>query len=285
MTKQSQTRLKTLTQHTLWRGRTSYWRGGMGIVWATVRFIIAVWLWGTALRMAHFPDSSKYIALFLAFATTALFIWASIDLVRSIGGLGLKRCLVLIGIVFAALLGYDALTMTPSDNRISELGDRFSMRAVLIVDGIKQSITGVLRAPEEFNFAYTGVRAAPQLPAGFPTPDPATTPVVIQAIKSNDSQLSSEVSAPPTPVQAAAGTTSDSSIIIGSVVRVVNSGQEPLRARQSAGINATIVARFVEGTVLQVIDGPQVADGYTWWLVRDSEGREGWCADAWLGSS
>jgi hypothetical protein len=39
-----------------------------------------------------------------------------------------------------------------------------------------------------------------------------------------------------------------------------------------------------EGEVLLVVGGPQEADGYTWWLLRDEANtdREGWAAADFL---
>lgn len=58
--------------------------------------------------------------------------------------------------------------------------------------------------------------------------------------------------------------------------------------RSSAGTSATIVGLLQAGKAVQLIDGPQCADGYVWWKVRLLSGSltgwtaEGKGADYWL---
>jgi hypothetical protein len=37
-----------------------------------------------------------------------------------------------------------------------------------------------------------------------------------------------------------------------------------------------------DGTQLQVLEGPEAADGYEWWKLRTDDGLEGWAAGDWL---
>lgn len=55
-----------------------------------------------------------------------------------------------------------------------------------------------------------------------------------------------------------------------------------LRVRAAASASASLinnVAAFSQGTV---VDGPQYADGYTWWHVTYDNGTSGWSAENWL---
>lgn len=54
----------------------------------------------------------------------------------------------------------------------------------------------------------------------------------------------------------------------------------PLRLRQAAGLDAAILDRNLAGTQMEVIGGPECADGYTWWQVREKDGgNTGWSAE------
>jgi hypothetical protein len=72
------------------------------------------------------------------------------------------------------------------------------------------------------------------------------------------------------------------SVGIGMSVRVVDTGvglnlrAEPLVADDN------ILALVPDGTVLEVVGGPEVADDFTWWQLRMSDGTEGWGVDQFL---
>ena len=71
------------------------------------------------------------------------------------------------------------------------------------------------------------------------------------------------------------------SLHIGDAVQVGNTSGQGLRVRDIPGREGKILAKFTEGSSLQIIDGPKQADGYTWWKVRGA-GGEGWCAADFL---
>ena len=76
-------------------------------------------------------------------------------------------------------------------------------------------------------------------------------------------------------------------IAAGVYVKVVNTEADGLRFRWGPGTD-TITKKFVEdGTILKVLDGPEEADGLTWWRLEDSSEQDedlkiGWAADEWL---
>jgi hypothetical protein len=65
-------------------------------------------------------------------------------------------------------------------------------------------------------------------------------------------------------------------IAVGGYVRIA--AQAGLSFRQTPSTNGALVVILDAGTVLEVIGGPQEADGYTWWQMRLDDGREGWSA-------
>ncbi len=82
----------------------------------------------------------------------------------------------------------------------------------------------------------------------------------------------------PTPVPGTA-------IVVGGRARIAAAGG--LNLRESASTSGPIVTRLGFGQVVDVIEGPVVADGFTWWKIDDGLGNIGWVAegdgtDEWL---
>jgi hypothetical protein len=71
---------------------------------------------------------------------------------------------------------------------------------------------------------------------------------------------------------------------IGSYVQISGTEGEGLRIRVTPGLNSETVFRGEEAEVFLVKDGPQTADGYTWWylVAPYDETRAGWSAADFL---
>ncbi len=66
-------------------------------------------------------------------------------------------------------------------------------------------------------------------------------------------------------------------IAIGGYVRVI--APSGLSLRQAASTSGALVQVLDPGATLEVIGGPEEADGYTWWNLRTADGgQEGWSA-------
>jgi hypothetical protein len=65
---------------------------------------------------------------------------------------------------------------------------------------------------------------------------------------------------------------------IGGYVQISGTEGDGLRIRATAGLNGETVFRGEESEVFLVKDGPQQADGYTWWylVAPYDETRAGW---------
>jgi hypothetical protein len=71
---------------------------------------------------------------------------------------------------------------------------------------------------------------------------------------------------------------------VGGYVQISGTEGQGLRIRSAAGLNSDTVFRGDESETFQVKDGPQTADGYTWWYLvapYDST-RAGWAAADFL---
>lgn len=111
----------------------------------------------------------------------------------------------------------------------------------------------------------TGPRPTAIVWTATPTPTPTVTPT-------------------PTPTATPTLPAAPTEIGVGVRVRVAGTGAAGLSIRAAAGVAAERVAIAGEGEVFLIVDGPQSADGLTWWQVRDEANpqREGWAAADYL---
>jgi TolA-binding protein len=65
---------------------------------------------------------------------------------------------------------------------------------------------------------------------------------------------------------------------VGGNAWVRRAGGQGLNRRDAPGLSSNVLDSFPIGTQLVLLEGPTPADGYTWWRVRSSDGREGWVA-------
>lgn len=73
---------------------------------------------------------------------------------------------------------------------------------------------------------------------------------------------------------------------VGGYVQITGTDGEGLRLRADPGLNGTPVFLGYDEEVFEVRDGPQEADGYTWWylVAPYDETRAGWAASDFLGA-
>ena len=135
------------------------------------------------------------------------------------------------------------------------------------------SFTGILLIITLIIIGWTSPRFSPDVgfaPADLTIiPAPTHTPNVT-AIPTTDPLIT------PTLVANAVG--------ISGYVQITGTEGQGLRIRSSAGLNAETVFRGEEAEVFVVKDGPQTADGYTWWylVAPYDETRAGWAVSDFL---
>lgn len=71
-------------------------------------------------------------------------------------------------------------------------------------------------------------------------------------------------------------------------MQISGTGGDGLRLRTGAGLDNEVGFLGLEAEVFQIIDGPQEADGYTWWLLEapydEGQQRRGWAVANYLAS-
>lgn len=73
-------------------------------------------------------------------------------------------------------------------------------------------------------------------------------------------------------------------IALYGYVQIGNTEGEGLRLRDAPTLNGEALFLGFDAEVFQIVDGPQQADGYTWWylIAPYDETRTGWAAEAFL---
>lgn len=87
-----------------------------------------------------------------------------------------------------------------------------------------------------------------------------------------------QAAAQPAAAAPAATTPAKPGLQVGVTAWVQKAGGKNLRLRDAAGLNSNAFDGLAPGTQLTLLEGPQSLDGYTWWRIRASDGREGWVA-------
>ncbi|EFO79153.1 SH3 type 3 domain protein [Oscillochloris trichoides DG-6] len=67
-------------------------------------------------------------------------------------------------------------------------------------------------------------------------------------------------------------------LAVGRTAYVRKEGGKNLRLRSAAGLQTTVIDGLPPGTQMTLLAGPVDNDGYPWWHIRTSDGREGWVA-------
>lgn len=158
----------------------------------------------------------------------------------------------------------------PDEQKRSRLPGGFklssTLQIALIVALILIALVGLCQV--------TGLAAKLGLgPAPVPTATPTAlppTPTLVPTITSTPTPAATPTATPPP--QLAVG---------GKAVVQGTSGQK-LHVRASPGTTQQVIIDLDDGAKLQILEGPQAADGYTWWKVQTEDSHVGWAADNWL---
>jgi len=84
--------------------------------------------------------------------------------------------------------------------------------------------------------------------------------------------------ATPTPTPTPTPRPLPTEIAVGGFVKVVNG----VNFRTEPTTQGQLIRSLADGVVLEVIGGPQDADGFTWWQLKDVDGSIGWAANQFL---
>jgi hypothetical protein len=107
----------------------------------------------------------------------------------------------------------------------------------------------------------------------IPTPTPTLPPTATPYIAPTETPLPE----PTTPANQLGV------IGVGVRVMVVNTGGNGLNFRREPSVNAERIRRLPDGTIYEVVGGPQESQGFVWWQLRDpADGTIGWGVQNYL---
>jgi hypothetical protein len=167
------------------------------------------------------------------------------------------RVLAVLALLFAAAVLFVGTTR-PSD---MEGVEHWTASALLVLDGVRAGGEWLLRG------APGGLAGLGQVPE---------RPTVSHLTPGAEVLVEPTIVTPPT-----VATERPAGLVVGARAQVVGTGSAPLRVRDEPSTAGQVVARFAEGTELELVDGPRDGDGRVWWRVR-SGNAEGWCAAEFL---
>jgi hypothetical protein len=84
-----------------------------------------------------------------------------------------------------------------------------------------------------------------------------------------------------TPIRVTIGTAAAAgcdSLAVNCDAWVTRAGGQVLRLRSGAGTTQAVLFKLPVGTQMKLLEGPQAANGYSWWRVTTIGGRTGWVA-------
>jgi multidrug efflux pump subunit AcrA (membrane-fusion protein) len=105
----------------------------------------------------------------------------------------------------------------------------------------------------------------------------------IDALRQQLDSLQAQVNSPAAHPPEHEPLTGESGMAIGSIAWVAREGGVSTHLRTHPRFEmGEDVTRLTSGIQLTVLDGPEHTEGYIWWRVRTSDGREGWVPDEGL---
>jgi len=115
-------------------------------------------------------------------------------------------------------------------------------------------------------------------PGSEPTPWPTATARPPTATATPRPPTPTVTPVPPTPTPPPpTPTLSPNKMAPGQPARVV--ARTGVNIRQDPTTKGRLLGRFGAGVLVQVLQGPVQADGFTWWRLDDQHGKVGWAAD------
>lgn len=261
--------------HALWGGRngpTIRWQALISVIIATLLGSLA---YTVALATLRWTMPLKLVGWLCLLLSALALIWCVRATLTVILHLGVKRLLVLLLILYIVAVVVIG-SLVPNGGRGVEHWRVIAVEVLLWpIRGLGATVGIALDAPNAVGFAASGRRAPIKIPGIEWAEGVPPTPIVVTDRAASVEDTATEEQ--PTPIAPSI----ERPLRVGDTVQVIGTEGVSLRARSEPSTSAKIAARFSPGSLLRITDGPQTAEGRTWWKVKSDQG-EGWCAAEFL---
>jgi hypothetical protein len=157
---------------------------------------------------------------------------------------------------------------------------------VLFISALTLALVFTLRReplPAEFapDIEVIKVQTGDERPIAAAEPT-ATAPPLVEVILAAETPENMEMEGPAIPTVIITNTPIP--LRVGVLAAVFGVGGDQLNIRNSPSLSESqVLFRESEGKVFEIVGGPQEADGFTWWRVRDRQFQvEGWAVANYL---
>ena len=253
----------------LWDGNapTTTRRGGLvrGILFLLAAFVC----FNYSYSIIRWPMPARLAGWGLLCLAVVAFVVSVRDIAIGVWRLGLKQLFVRLLISCLVIVLVVGLLVPTEKQGLNHWLATATNVTRWMISGVYEIGRKIVEAPSTIGFALTGQRKLIRVPGIVWKGDVPPTPIIV---KGNTDSYREPVPQP-----------NDHGFQIGDEVWIIGTGDSSLRSRSSPSISAEVVALYRPGEILQIVGGPQIADGHTWWKVHASDGREGWCAAEYLG--
>jgi hypothetical protein len=241
----------------IWLGNKRLQSGIRHFIWLVISIFLSDWLWRLAVRLVSLPEPYKKIGVVVALISLGVFIWGILRIWFLIRDAGIKGLLIIVGSIFLIIFVIDLLTFPepiPFQSRIVPSMSKIGKQSWL---QWKKLASAIVKAPEEFRFAYVGSTAKSYLP-GFPTPDPAINIVVTAKSARNSS----------------------AGLITGGYAYLNSSSDVKPACISSLETDSPDPVTFRMKERLLILAGPKQVSAQqgSWWKLHGSQG-DGWCKE------
>ncbi|MFQ3630212.1 SH3 domain-containing protein [Roseiflexus sp.] len=264
----------------LWKGMdvpTVSWRSWSG---AFLLLVVADVVYDLALSTLRWQTPLDMVGWGCLVVAIILLVVGVGILLKAMVQLGIRRLLIYGSIMYLTAVVITG-AITPADRRDI---DHWFTSALTVADatasGVGRLFYGLVASPSNVQLAaleerrpvfLSGVVRGENVPTATLSVDRSVAPT--ESAKTQATSIAPASAPSPTPP--------DRPLQPGDRVQVSGTGGVALRIRIAPSAASRVVARLPEGSGLEIIDGPEQADGRTWWKVRGAFG-EGWCAADYL---
>ncbi len=264
----------------VWKGMDApqvSWRSWSG---AFLLLIVADVVYNLALSTLRWQTPLDMVGWGCLMVAIILLVVGAGILLKAMVQLGVRRLLIYGSIMYIAAVIITG-AITPADRRDI---DHWFASALTVTDatasGVGRLFDALVEAPNTVQRAALEERRPGFLSDVVQGENvPTATLSVDRSVAHAESAKTQAAST--APAGAPSPTPPDRPLQPGDRVQVSGTGGVALRIRIAPSGSARIVARLPEGSVLEIIGGPERSDGRTWWKVRGAFG-EGWCAADYL---